>query len=108
MAAPAIPLDERSVKRAFSLFVRGVAFVTTEVDGTPLGLIVSSFAAVCSTRRWSRSCPARDSLTWRRMREAGSFTVNLLGAQHGGFVQRASAPERTASRSPTSCARRWR
>src|SRR5688572_13623259 len=92
MAAPAIPLDEASVKRAFSRFATGVAFVTTEVDGTPLGLIVSSFAAVSLDPPLVSFCPARDSFTWQRMRDAGSFAVNLLGAQHGGFVQRASAP----------------
>jgi len=92
MAAPAIPLDERSVKRAFSRFATGVAFVTTEVDGTPLGLIVSSFAGVSLDPPLISFCPARDSFTWRRMREAGSFAVNLLGAQHESFAQRASAP----------------
>ena len=95
-AAHAIPvaepaLDERSLKRAFSRFATGVGFVTTEVDGAPLGLIVSSFAAVSLRPPLVSFCPARDSLTWRRMRAAGSFTVNLLGAQHGSFAQRASA-----------------
>ena len=39
-------VDERDLRTAFGRFATGVAFIATEVDGKPLGLIVSSFAAV--------------------------------------------------------------
>jgi 3-hydroxy-9,10-secoandrosta-1,3,5(10)-triene-9,17-dione monooxygenase reductase component len=90
---PAEPeLDERSLRLAFGRWATGVAFVTTELDGAPLGLIVSSFAAVSLRPPLVSFCPARDSLTWRRMRLAGRFTVNVLGADHGDFARRAAAP----------------
>jgi 3-hydroxy-9,10-secoandrosta-1,3,5(10)-triene-9,17-dione monooxygenase reductase component len=90
---PAEPeLDERSLRLAFGCWATGVAFVTTQVDGTPLGLIVSSFAAVSLRPPLVSFCPARDSLTWRRMRVAGAFAVNVLGARHGAFARRAAEP----------------
>jgi 3-hydroxy-9,10-secoandrosta-1,3,5(10)-triene-9,17-dione monooxygenase reductase component len=90
---PAEPgyLDE-SLRVAFGRFATGVTFVTAEVDGSPLGLIVSSFAAVSLEPPLVSFCASRDSFTWRRMRTAGRFTVNVLGAEHGDFARRAAAP----------------
>jgi 3-hydroxy-9,10-secoandrosta-1,3,5(10)-triene-9,17-dione monooxygenase reductase component len=85
-------LDERRLRDAFGRFATGVAFVTAEIDGTPLGLIVSSFAAVSIEPPLVSFCPARTSLTWRRMRAAGRFDVHVLGAPHGDFARRAAAP----------------
>jgi 3-hydroxy-9,10-secoandrosta-1,3,5(10)-triene-9,17-dione monooxygenase reductase component len=85
-------LDERGLRAAFGRFATGVAFVTTEVDGTPLGLIVSSFVAVSLQPPLISFCPSRDSITWRRMRHAGRFTVNVLAARHGDFARRAASP----------------
>jgi 3-hydroxy-9,10-secoandrosta-1,3,5(10)-triene-9,17-dione monooxygenase reductase component len=84
-------IDERRLRAAFGCFATGVAFVTTEVDGAPLGLIVSSFTAVSLDPPMISFCPARDSLTWRRMRASHTFTVNVLGEQHRAFA-RAAAP----------------
>jgi 3-hydroxy-9,10-secoandrosta-1,3,5(10)-triene-9,17-dione monooxygenase reductase component len=95
--APAIDaaepaLDERSLRAAFGRFATGVALVTAEVDGTPLGLIVSSFAAVSLRPPLVSFCAGRSSLTWQRMRHAGRWTVNVLAAEHAGFARRAAAP----------------
>jgi flavin reductase (DIM6/NTAB) family NADH-FMN oxidoreductase RutF len=85
-------LDERSVRAAFGSFATGVAFVTATVDGAPLGLIVSTFTAVSLDPPLVSFCPARDSFTWRRMRQAGGFTVHVLGARHAAFARRAAEP----------------
>lgn len=92
LAAVGPELDERRLRAAFGRFATGVAFVTAQVGGAPLGLIVSSFAAVSLRPPLVSFCPARDSLTWRRMRNAGGFTVNVLAAPHGEFARRAAAP----------------
>jgi 3-hydroxy-9,10-secoandrosta-1,3,5(10)-triene-9,17-dione monooxygenase reductase component len=84
--------DEGSLRAAFGRFATGVAFVTTEVDGTPLGLIVSSFAGVSLQPPLVSFCPSRASITWQRMRHAGHCTINVLGARHGSFVRRAAPP----------------
>ena len=94
VAAHAIPAgpEERDLRDAFGRFATGVAFVTTEVGGTPLGLIVSSFAAVSLDPPLVSFCVSRDSLTWRRMRTARRFAVQVLAAGHGEFARRAAEP----------------
>jgi 3-hydroxy-9,10-secoandrosta-1,3,5(10)-triene-9,17-dione monooxygenase reductase component len=92
MSAAPRRLDERALRDAFGRFATGVAFVSTTVDGTPLGLIVSSFTAVSLDPPLVSFCPARDSLTWRQMRQAGAFTIRVLGPQHGHFARRAAEP----------------
>jgi flavin reductase (DIM6/NTAB) family NADH-FMN oxidoreductase RutF len=91
-AAATARLDDRRLREAFGRFATGVAFVTTEVAGAPLGLIVSSFTAVSLEPPLVSFCPARDSFTWRRMRASGRFAVHVLGARHGDFARRAAAP----------------
>jgi 3-hydroxy-9,10-secoandrosta-1,3,5(10)-triene-9,17-dione monooxygenase reductase component len=88
---PAEPgLDERSLRAAFGRFATGVAFVAADVEGEPVGLIVSSFAAVSLQPPLISFCAARTSITWQRMRRAGRLTIHVLGARHGGFVRRAA------------------
>ena len=84
----------------------GVAFVTAEVDGTPLGLIVSTFAAVSLDPPLVSFCPARDSFTWRRMRQAGGFdgprarrAARRLRAPRGGARRRPLRASRCTTRS---------
>lgn len=92
LTAAVAPVPDTSLREAFGRFATGVAFVTAEVDGTPLGLIVSSFSAVSLEPPLISFCPARDSLTWRRMRTARRFTLNFLGSRHDGFARRAARP----------------
>jgi 3-hydroxy-9,10-secoandrosta-1,3,5(10)-triene-9,17-dione monooxygenase reductase component len=90
---PAAPdLDDASLRAAFGRFATGVAFVTADVDGTPLGLIVSSFAAVSLQPPLVSFCPSRRSITWRRMRHARRCTIHVLGARHADFARRAAPP----------------
>ena len=89
---PASDLDERSLRAAFGRFATGVAFVATEVGGTPLGLIVSSFAAVSLEPPLVSFCPSRASITWQRMRRAERFDVHILDARQAGFARRATPP----------------
>ena len=88
-AAPAIA--DADLRAAFGRFATGVAFVTGEADGAPLGLIVSSFAAVSLEPPLVSFCPSRESFTWRRMRAAGRFTVSILSERHAEFARRAAA-----------------
>jgi flavin reductase (DIM6/NTAB) family NADH-FMN oxidoreductase RutF len=83
-------LDDGALRTAFGRFPTGVTFVTTDAGDAPLGLIVSSFAAVSLRPPLVSFCPSRDSLTWQRMRQAGRFTIHVLEARHGGWVRRAA------------------
>ena len=97
MALPArvdpAPLHEaRAFRDALARFATGVAFVTAAPDGEPAGLIVNSLVSVSLAPPLVSFCPARSSLTWRRMRRAGRFGVNVLGRRHERFVARATPP----------------
>jgi 3-hydroxy-9,10-secoandrosta-1,3,5(10)-triene-9,17-dione monooxygenase reductase component len=85
-------VDEADLRTALGRFATGVAFVTGEADGAPLGLIVSSFSAVSLRPPLVSFCPARDSFTWRRMRPSRHFAVHVLGARHAAFARRAGTP----------------
>ena len=87
--APDAP-DPRSFRDALARFATGVAFVTAAPDGQPAGLIVNSLTSVSLEPPLVSFCPARNSLTWSRMRRAGRFGVNVLGLQHERFVARAT------------------
>ena len=87
---PTPGLEERRLRAAFGRFATGVAFVTADVEETPLGLIVSSFAAVSLEPPLVSICVGRASMTWQRMRRAGRVTIHILGARHGGFARRAA------------------
>jgi flavin reductase (DIM6/NTAB) family NADH-FMN oxidoreductase RutF len=85
-------IDPHDLKAAYGRFATGVAFVEAEVDGVRDGLIVSSFAAVSLEPALISFCPARTSITWRRMRAAGRFDVHVLGTQHSVFARHAGTP----------------
>jgi 3-hydroxy-9,10-secoandrosta-1,3,5(10)-triene-9,17-dione monooxygenase reductase component len=93
LAAPAraaAARDARSFRDALGRFATGVAFVTAALDGEPAGLIVNSLTSVSLEPPLVSFCPARDSLTWSRMRRAGRFGVNVLGHRHERFAIRAT------------------
>jgi 3-hydroxy-9,10-secoandrosta-1,3,5(10)-triene-9,17-dione monooxygenase reductase component len=87
---PAPAPDARSFRDALGRFATGVAFLTAAPDGEPAGLIVNSLTSVSLNPPLSSFCPSRSSLTWRRMRRAGRFGVNILGRQHERFAMHAS------------------
>src|SRR3954465_13249395 len=89
---PAPDLDEPSLRAAFGRFATGVAFVTTEVGGTPLGLIVSSFAAVSLEPPLVSFCPSRASSPWQRVRHGERFCVHGVDEAHGSCARRATPP----------------
>jgi len=92
LATASAELDEDELRVALGRFPTGVALATADVGGAPHGLIVSSFTSVSLRPPLVAFCPSRDSLTWRRMRGAGAFAVNVLAARHAAFAREAAAP----------------
>ncbi len=88
---PAIAPDERTFRDALGRFATGVAFVTAAPGGRPLGLIVNSLASVSLEPPLVSFSPSASSFTWRHMRRAPRFAVNVLGHGHEEFARRAAA-----------------
>jgi 3-hydroxy-9,10-secoandrosta-1,3,5(10)-triene-9,17-dione monooxygenase reductase component len=84
MAAEAEPcLDTRHFRSVLGLFATGVVAVTGLDPGTgrPVGLTANSFASVSLRPPLVSLCVAHTSGTWRCLRPAGSYCVNIL-AEH--------------------------
>ena len=90
-ASPEPGVDAARFRAALGRFATGVALVTADGGGAPLGLIVSSFTSVSLRPPLVAFNPSRDSFTWSRMRRTGRFGVNVLGESHEAYV-RAAAP----------------
>ena len=97
---PRRPTRARSATHS-ARFATGVAFVTAAPDGEPAGLIVNSLTSVSLDPPLVSFCPARNSLTWSRMRRARRFGVNVLGRQHERFAHARPLPARTDSPAST-------
>jgi len=82
-----IPLQNRvgrdraaEFRRVMGRFPTGVVVVAALHQGRPHGMSVNSFASVSLDPLMVMFCAARDSSTWRYMREAGRFAVSVLGS----------------------------
>jgi len=78
-AAPAIASAQ--FRTILGHYPTGVAVVTAmSPDGEPVGMTVGSFTSVSLDPPLIGFLPTRDSRTFGRLREAGSFCVNVLAA----------------------------
>lgn len=73
-------IDPNEYRRVLGHFPTGVTVVTgADADG-PAGLAIGSFASVSLDPPLVMFCPGNTSESWLRIKETGSFCVNVLGA----------------------------
>lgn len=78
------PVDpERDFRRVLGRFPTGVTIVTALAADRPVGMAVNSFTSVSLDPPLILFCAAHSSTTWPHIRSAGTFTVNVLGEDHG-------------------------
>jgi len=63
-------------------FVSGIVVITANGPDGPLGFTCQSFASLSLDPPLVSFSPARASSTWRRIREVGTFCINVLAADH--------------------------
>ena len=71
--------DGREFRRVLGHYPTGVTVVTAACPDGPEGMTIGSFTSVSLEPPLVSFCPARDSDSWIRMRDVGSFCVNVLG-----------------------------
>ncbi len=73
------PIDGREFRRVLGHYPTGVTVVTAACPTGPEGMTIGSFTSVSLDPPLVSFCPSRDSDSWIRMRDVGSFCVNVLG-----------------------------
>lgn len=75
-----IPADSADLRHAFAHFPSGVVAVCAENDGTPTGLVVSTFVPVSLDPPLVSFCVQNSSTTWPKLLGARHLGLSLLGA----------------------------
>jgi 3-hydroxy-9,10-secoandrosta-1,3,5(10)-triene-9,17-dione monooxygenase reductase component len=70
--------DSAKYRQVLGHFPTGVSVITAISDGVPAGLAVGSFASLSLEPAQVLFCAGHSSTTWPKIREAGSFCVNIL------------------------------
>ncbi|WP_395362369.1 flavin reductase family protein [Streptomyces sp. YH02] len=77
------PVDPAEFRRVLGHFASGVTIVTTVDAEGPAGFACQSFASLSLDPPLVAFMVARTSTTWPRIAGAGTFCVNILGADQG-------------------------
>lgn len=76
-----LPIDPAEFRRVLGHFASGVTVVTARDEDGPTGFACQSFSSLSLDPPLVSFMVARTSTTWPRIARAGSFCVNILGAE---------------------------
>ncbi|WP_219420367.1 flavin reductase family protein [Pseudonocardia nigra] len=82
MSAPPGPVSPAVMREVLGHFVSGIVVVTAAGRSGPVGFTCQSFASLSLEPPLVTFAPARTSTTWPRIRDAGTFCINVLAADH--------------------------
>ncbi|MPZ73120.1 MAG: flavin reductase [Nitriliruptorales bacterium] len=71
--------DTAAFRKVLGRFPTGVTIITAGTSEGPVGMAVNSFASVSLEPPLILFCAAHSSTTWPGIRDAGAFSVNILG-----------------------------
>ncbi len=72
--------DDRAFRSAMGNFCTGVVVATGAVDGAPAGFAAQSFVSLSLDPPLIALCPGKSSSSWPKLRDSGSFCINILAA----------------------------
>ena len=72
-------IDSGEFRNALGHFPTGVTAVTAVNNGKPIGMAIGSFTSVSLEPPLVAFLPGKESGSWKEIREAGSFCVNVMG-----------------------------
>lgn len=72
--------DPREFRNTLGQFCSGIVIATGCVDGKPAGFAAQSFSSVSLDPPLVLLCPAKTSTSWPKLRDSGSFCINILAA----------------------------
>jgi flavin reductase (DIM6/NTAB) family NADH-FMN oxidoreductase RutF len=77
--SPEPAFDSARFRQVLGHFPTGVCVVSGLSEGRPVGVAIGSFFSVSLDPPLVGFCAGTTSSTWPKLREAGSFCVNILG-----------------------------
>src|SRR5512143_2396730 len=92
MAAAPDKIDARTFRNTLSQFATGVVVATGYLDGQPAGFAAQSFASLSLDPPLVAVCPSRTSTSWPKLRQSGSFCINVLSAQQRSVCEQFAKP----------------
>jgi len=79
------PVTPQAMREVLGHFVSGVVVITAQGPEAPIGFTCQSFSSLSLDPPLISFSPARTSSTWPRIREIGTFCVNVLASDHSGY-----------------------
>jgi 3-hydroxy-9,10-secoandrosta-1,3,5(10)-triene-9,17-dione monooxygenase reductase component len=73
-------IDGRRFRTALGQFCSGVVVATGCLEGAPAGFAAQSFSSLSLDPPLIALFPARTSTSWPKLRDSGSFCINILAA----------------------------
>lgn len=80
---PPMQIDPFQMRQVMGSFASGVVIVTAVDDGVPVGFTCQSFTSLSLDPPLVSFAPAKSSRTWPKIREIGTFAINILSDHHG-------------------------
>ena len=72
-------IDSGVFRNVLGHYPTGVTAVTAVNEGKPIGMAIGSFTSVSLEPPLVAFLPGKESGSWKEIREAGSFCVNVMG-----------------------------
>ncbi len=72
--------DDRAFRNAMGNFCTGVVIATGMSEGAPAGFAAQSFVSLSLDPPLVALCPGKSSSSWPKLRDSGSFCINILTA----------------------------
>lgn len=79
---PGVAVDAAKIRKVLGHFASGVTVIAAVLDGKPVGFTCQSFASLSLDPPMVTFAPSRTSTTWPKIRQAGTFCVNVLSDAH--------------------------
>jgi flavin reductase (DIM6/NTAB) family NADH-FMN oxidoreductase RutF len=75
-------MDAATLRRVLGHFCSGVTVITAVLGREPVGFTCQSFASLSLDPPMVTFAPSRSSTSWLKVRQAGTFCVNILSDAH--------------------------